>query len=287
MSPSPELRRLLERPRFEVIPLAGAAEQVVAHVPREIRLTVTISPTKGFEPSLDLMTALASYGYTVVPHLSARLVRDEGHLREIVIRAREVGATDAFIVAGDPPEPAGPYESAADLLRALVTVGHPFSELGVAGYPEGHPLLDGPTLDATLDEKADLATYLATQMCFDPAAIGRYAARVRGRGIPLPIWLGIPGVVQPAKLLRISARIGIGDSLRYARKNAGRLAQLLRPGAAKPDRLLRGLQPTLADPSLDIAGFHVFCFNEFEATETWRRRMLGSPGERAAPHLQA
>lgn len=274
MKPSPELRRLLEQPRYEVIPLAGAVEQVVAHVPKDLQLTVTVSPTKGLEPSLDTMTALASYGYRVVPHLSARLIRDEGELREVVIRCSEVGAADAFVVAGDPPQPAGPYECSGDLLRALERVGHPFAQLGVAGYPEGHALVDQAMLDTALAEKAPLATYLTTQMCFHPASIHDYARRLRARGITFPLWLGIPGVVNPAKLIRVSTRIGVGDSLRYARKNAGRLARLLRPGGARPDRLLRGLQPTLADGSLGVAGFHVFCFNEFAATEAWRQELL-------------
>ncbi|MFN0153576.1 MAG: methylenetetrahydrofolate reductase [Gaiella sp.] len=273
MRPSPELRRLLEQPRYEVIPLAGAVEQVVAHVPKDIRLTVTVSPTRGLEPSLDTMTTLASYGYRVVPHLSARLIRDEGHLREVVIRCREVAA-DAFVIAGDPPEPAGLYESAADLLRALERVGHPFTQLGIAGYPEGHALVDQAMLDAALAEKAPVATYLTTQMCFHPASIHEYLRRLRAREITLPLWLGIPGVVNPAKLIRISTRIGVGDSLRYARKNASRIARLLRPGGARPDRLLRGLQPTLADDALGVAGLHVFCFNEFAATEAWRQELL-------------
>ena len=52
---------LLRRPRYEVIPLDGTLEQVLAHVPREVTVTVTVSPTKGLEPTLELAGVLARH----------------------------------------------------------------------------------------------------------------------------------------------------------------------------------------------------------------------------------
>ena len=42
----------------------------------------------------------------------------------------------------------------------------------------------------------------------------------------------------------------------------------------KPDPLLRGLAPTLADPAANVAGFHLYTFNEIAKTERWRREAL-------------
>jgi methylenetetrahydrofolate reductase (NADPH) len=86
---------------FEVIPFKGTEEAVLRHVPTEVRLTVTASPAKGQDTTLDLAVALAGHGYTVAPHLSARLVRDRAHLADIVARCREAGITGAFVVGGD------------------------------------------------------------------------------------------------------------------------------------------------------------------------------------------
>ena len=77
---------LLTRSRYEVIPLAGAEEQVLEHVPRDVTLTVTASPVKGLDHTLDLVARLAGHGYPVVPHLSARLVVDRTHLTELIAR---------------------------------------------------------------------------------------------------------------------------------------------------------------------------------------------------------
>ena len=77
------LAALLDRPRYEVLPLAGTAEQVEQHVPRSLPVTVTASPRKGLEPTLELTERLARCGFSPVPHLAARLVYDERHLTEI------------------------------------------------------------------------------------------------------------------------------------------------------------------------------------------------------------
>ena len=76
----------LRRPRYEVIPLPGIAEHVVAKVPRDLKVTVTASPTRGLEPTLVLAEDLVAAGYEVVPHLSARLLVDRAHVEEVLAR---------------------------------------------------------------------------------------------------------------------------------------------------------------------------------------------------------
>jgi methylenetetrahydrofolate reductase (NADPH) len=275
MSPAGEtLAALLARPRYEVIPLAGVAAAVLAHVPPEVKVTVTASPSKGLEPTLDLAEELAAAGYAVVPHLSARLVRDEGELRAILRRLERAGIEEAFVVAGDATRPAGQFEGAADLLRAMARHGHSLREVGITGYPESHPLIDDETTIQAMFEKAEHATYIVSQICFDPRVTAQWIENVWARGTRLPIYVGIPGVVHTAKLLRISARIGLGDSVRFLRKQGSRFGRLLVPGAYSPDGLLRELAPALGDPEGKVAGFHVFTFNELETTERWRRERL-------------
>jgi methylenetetrahydrofolate reductase (NADPH) len=263
---------LLATSRFEVIPIDGVEEQVLAHVPVDVTVTITASPTKGLEPTFALAARLAAHGYEVVPHLSARLVRDERELGEIVARLRELDLDDLFVVAGDASEPEGEFAGAAELLDALEALGRPFSRLGITGYPESHPLIDDETTIASMFAKARHATYIVSQVCFDPAVTALWIDDVWTRGTRLPVYVGIPGVVGRAKLLRVSTRIGIGDSLRFLRKNGGFAGRLLRPGGFDPDALVDGLGPVLA--SGRVAGFHVFTFNDLRETEAWRRARL-------------
>jgi methylenetetrahydrofolate reductase (NADPH) len=273
-TPDARLASLLRDSRYEVLPLDGIEEQVLEHVPREVTLTVTVSPRRGLDHSFELVERLAAHGYTVVPHLSARLVVDRSHLAEIVDRLRRAGTTDVFVVAGDAEEPAGEFEGAAPLLRAMAELGHGFDQVGITGYPESHPLIsDEVTIQAMFD-KAPYATYIATQICFDPAITVAWAREVWRRGTRLPIRVGIPGAVPRAKLIRVSARIGVGESTRFLLRHGSWVTRFLSRKGFSPDPLLAGLRPLLEDPDPILAGFHVFTFNDVSDTERWRVRRL-------------
>ena len=254
---------LLERARYEVLPVEGIEEQVVAHVPRDVKVTVTASPVKGLDPTLSVAERLAGEGYAVVPHLSARLVRDEAHVEDIVARLHAAGVSEVFVPAGDAREP-GPFTDAASLLRAIA--GR-FDEVGITGYPESHHLIDDETTIRAMFEKEPMATYIVSQICFDPAVIDTWIARVRERGTDLPIWVGMPGIVDNAKLLRVSSKIGLGESARFLRAHKAWLRRML-TRSFRPEPLLKRLK------SEDIAGVHFFTFNELERTERWRQEAL-------------
>ena len=261
----------LRQPRYEVFPAEGIERDLADRVPRAIKITVTASPSRGMDGSIALAVALASRGFHVAPHLSARLVRDEAHLRAILERLRSAGLTDALVIAGDPKEPAGEFESALDLLTAMTELGHGLQHIGISGYPESHPVISDETTIQAMFDKAPLATYIVSQVCFEPETIVSWIAAVRARGVDLPIDIGIPGVAARTKLIRIARRIGVGESARFLSKRRNWLAQLLTPAGYSPDHIVEGLAPALADSKAGIAGFHVYTFNEIAATEEWRR----------------
>jgi methylenetetrahydrofolate reductase (NADH) len=263
---------LLTHPRYEVIPLAGAEEAVLEHVPLEVTVTVTTSPKKGLDPTLDLVERIAANGYGVAPHLAARHVRDRDHLAELVERIRGAGATDVLVMAGDAAEPAGDFDGALPLLEALAELGGPFENVGMTGYPESHAFLSDDVATRAMLAKAEFSTYVVTQICFDPAVTATWMDAVWERGIELPIYVGLPGPVPRSKLLRVCERIGVGDSLRtlstHVAENDG--AQ----DAFDPDPLVFGLDATFDGRQPNMAGFHVFTFNDLEGTERWRQSAL-------------
>ena len=80
------------------------------------------------------------HGYSVVPHLSARLVRDRVHLAEIIHRVDEIDAHDVFVVAGDADEPAGEYVGAAAAPRGDRRARAPLRERRDHGLPREPPV---------------------------------------------------------------------------------------------------------------------------------------------------
>ncbi len=274
--PAPRLSLLaaLQRPRYEVLPLDGVAEQVLAHLPPDSKVTLTASPSRGLEATLTAAEALARRDYSVVPHLSARLVRDRAHLEEIVARLRAVDVREVFVIAGDARRPAGEYAGAAELLAAMGELRESFAEIGISGYPESHHFISDETTIEAMFAKEPMATYIVSQICFDADVIASWVTRVRDRGTHLPIWIGVPGAVDTRKLMRTSLRIGLGESVRFLRSQHGLLRRFLSPRRYTPTGLLEQLSPTFADPDARVGGIHVYTFNELKETETWRRQLV-------------
>jgi methylenetetrahydrofolate reductase (NADPH) len=267
------MRSLVADPKFELIPLSNVAGPVDA-LPPGAMVTVTASPSHGLESTIELGEALAARGHPVVPHLSAHMVRDRGHLADLLQRCVAAGFTGAFVVGGDAKDP-GEFHDGLSLLRAMDELGHPFSEIGVPSYPEGHIDISPARLIEVLEEKQRYASYMTTQMSFNPGAIVGWIGEVRARGIALPVHLGTPGVAELTKLMAISTRIGIADSARYLKKNRRLVGSLLTPGKFGPDALLEGVAPALTDPGARIRMLHLFTFNQVQATVDWQTRMLG------------
>ena len=266
------IRRLLEDPLYELIPLKNVIDEA-KHLPQGARVSVTASPAKGMDATLDLSEELLGMGFDVTPHLSARLTADRGHLERMLRRIEGLGIRRLFVVGGDAEEP-GEFFDGISVLRAMEEIGHDLDEIGIPAYPEGHAVIPEPLLDRALEEKQPSASSMTTQMCFSGDALVGWLRARREAGITLPAILGMPGSVDRLRLLRISARIGVGDSLRFLRKNTAVASKFARLGGYNPAELLEEIGPALVDPDLDIAGVHVYTFNSCEQTEEWRRAYL-------------
>jgi methylenetetrahydrofolate reductase (NADPH) len=285
---SARLADLLRAARFEVLPLDGIEEQVLDHLGRDVKLTVTASPRRGIDATLELTERLTAAGYATVPHISARLVRDRAHLSELLDRLRGGGVRELFVLAGDAAEPAGEFPGAAELLEAMGPRRAEFDAIGITGYPESHHLISDEETIRAMFVKAPMATHIVSQLCFDAPTIAGWIAKVRRRGTHLPIWIGVPGTVSHAKLLRVSMKIGLGESARFLSHHRNWMSRLV-ARKFKPDRLVRELAPCATDPAANVAGFHLYTFNEVARTERWRLRLLDrldqQRGDVGDPHL--
>jgi methylenetetrahydrofolate reductase (NADPH) len=264
----------LRAPRYEVLPTEDIEGRVLAHVPQEVTITVTASPRRGMAATISLAERLSGQGYKVVPHLSARLIRDASHLNEILAAVDQMGARDVFVIAGDAREPAGQFPDSVSLLEAMMQTGHSLRDVGVSGYPESHSFIDDDMTIQAMWDKRRIATYIVSNLCFDPRVVKKWVRRVRRRHVELPIHVGMAGVADPAKLLRISTRIGVVDSARFLRGHSNWFLRMLQPGGYDPERFVSALLPDVAAPDRKVAGLHVFTFNEIEPTERWRQSML-------------
>ncbi|MBK0869204.1 MAG: methylenetetrahydrofolate reductase [Saccharopolyspora sp.] len=265
------LEELLCSARFEVLPVRGAVQRC-EQLPAGTTVTVTSSAAKGPEATLATGAQLAAVGMRVVPHLAARSIKDSAHLSGLLDRAEALGSGEVFVIAGDSPAPAGEFPDALALLRRMDELGRRPGRVGISGYPERHAFLSDEATVRAMTDKAGYADYAVSQICYDPQRIAAWLGEVRARGVLLPIHIGLPGAVDVTKLLRVSMKIGLGESLRFLRKQHGMVSKLLAP--YNPDSLVDGLWPYLDEPAPGIAGWHLYTFNEITRTAQWRDAAL-------------
>jgi methylenetetrahydrofolate reductase (NADPH) len=267
------LQRLLTHARYEVLPTASTEDKVLASVPRDVAVTVTASGAKGLEATLALAETLAGHGYVVVPHLAARMISGRAELVEIRARLDEAGITRVFVPGGD-VDPVGDYPDSFSLLEDLTTLAQPFEQVGIAGYPETHPkITDDLTVQAMWDKRRH-ATHVVSNLTFDAGAIKVWVERMRGRGVTMPLLLGMPGPIDRTKLLAMATKIGVGESTRFLAKHKGTFARLAAPGGFTGERFLQECAVTAARPESLVEGLHIFTFNQIAETEAWRQELL-------------
>lgn len=271
---------LLQDVLFEIIPLKSA-DAAIAALPPSSHVSVTCSPVKGIAATLELSERVLAAGHVPVPHIAARMVDSVAQVTRLAAWCRNHGVRELFVVGGDQEVPLGPFRDGLDLIKALLEVEHGLETIGFTAYPDGHALIDRAVLHEVTHAKealvlsAGLRPFVSTQMCFDVALLRKWLEGERAAGLKSPVHLGVPGAIDRTRLLTMGARLGIGASLRYLKKNRSTMGKLLAPGGYDPMSLVRPLEGDAG--RLGITALHLFTFNEVEATEAWREQELSAP----------
>ena len=171
--------------------------------------------------------------------------------------------------AGDADPPAGDFDSALVAAGPAGRDGQPVRRVGVTGYPQSHPKIDDDITIQAMWDKRHHATYLVSNLCFDPGTLRHWIARVRARGVTLPLLVGLAGPVDRARLLRMAAMAGVSESARFLAGHTEWFLRLGVPGGYSPHRLLDRIGGA-GRPASAVEGLHIFTFNQIQQTEEWR-----------------
>ena len=212
-------------------------------IPADTPVAVTFLPGEEAEARIAATVAVRELGFEPMPHFSARRITSaddfESYLKAVVDQA---GVKRCFIVAGDPPEPEGPYFDTMALIRTGAFERAGITAIGVGGHPEGHPNMsrqqcwDVLTAKIAEIEARGMAPLVVTQFGFDPDAFLAWLKEARDRGIACPVRIGVPGPAGIKRLLSFAARCGVGASASVMKKYGVSITNLL--GTAGPDKLV-------------------------------------------------
>ena len=272
---------------IEVMPRTAARiEDFRAILPAGTRVYVAHIDGTGFAEMLATARRLAAEGFAVVPHFPARGIADRAELEARIAACAEAGVRRALVLAGGIDRPRGAFADSLQLLRTGLFDAYGFTDLHVAGHPEGNRDIDPEggeaAVMAALDAKnafqaeTDAAMAIVTQFAFEAAPIIAWAGRLRDRGITLPVHIGIAGPAKLQTMLKFAMVCGVGPSLRVLQRRAADLASLMLP--FEPTEVLTELaRNKAAHPDFAVERVHLFPLGGIGATAAFAGSVAARP----------
>jgi methylenetetrahydrofolate reductase (NADPH) len=255
-------------------PSADDVAAIAAIAPAGTPVYLSAVPSRPSEEAIVAATLLRRAGFEPAPHLAVRNFATTSALDEFLARARgEADVRRMLVIAGDRDQPAGAFRSSIEVIDGGALQRHGITEIGIAGYPDGHPRISQQDLDRALADKihaaetTGIAVHIVTQFCFDAAAILKWVARLRDFGIEHPVRVGLAGPTSLATLLRYAQRCGVRASAQGLARQAGLVRQLFALSA--PDALVRKLADARAERHLGEIAPHFFSFGGLARTARW------------------
>jgi methylenetetrahydrofolate reductase (NADPH) len=255
-------------------------------------VSITFLPGDNYRHNVETAAALRRAGFNPVPHIAAREMPSREALNDFLVRARrEADVRRIVLIAGDVIAAKGPFKSSHDVAASGLIEAHGITSVSVAGYPEGHPYLEGEhpfeALAAWRDwgGRSGVRVDIVTQFCFESGPILSWIGELQTRGIDLPVTIGLAGPATLATLTKFGLRCGIGNSMRALRGQIGRFGRLLTDNG--PDDVVRGLLAAPPAATAPISGFHLFPFGGLRKAAQWLRdfehELQTAPPRTAAP----
>jgi len=257
---------------------------IAALLPVGTKVYVNHLPRHDIAASIATLIALRKAGLEPVPHIAARRIASREALESFLKRAsREAGVTKVLLIGGDEPQPRGLYPDSVALLRDGIFTQFGVREIGIAGYPEGHPRIPPVVIDNCLRAKLEVAArqglgiHMVTQFSFAPTRVVEYCA-VMAREFPsLPVYVGLAGPTEPRTLLRFAQRCGVSASLR-ALKDQGMAAVRLVTHTDPGEQLAAVAHYCLGHTSCNVVGVHLFSFGGAVKAAQWMRGVIAGGG---------
>ncbi len=282
-APAPETRGLIgdfiRDWSIEVMPRTAAKiEDFRAILPWGTRVYIAHIDGTDFSDMLATARRITDQGFDVMPHFPARVIENRATLERMVRSYADAGVRQALVLGGGLDAPRGEFSDSMQLLETGLFDAHGFSDIHVAGHPEGNRDIDrdGGTanVSAALRWKNDFQTRtdarmaIATQFCFEAAPVIAWADGLRASGITLPVHIGIAGPAKLQTMIKFAMACGVGPSLRVLQRRAADLSKLMMP--FEPDGILADLAAhKAANPDFAVERVHFFPLGGITATTDW------------------
>ena len=247
---------------------------VAQNAPAGTQLYLSAIPTRPSIELVDQAVLTRKAGIEPVPHIAVRNYASKGELSSLLQRlSEEAGVRRILVISGDRPDSAGAFTASIEVIESGVLQKYGITEIGIAGHPDGHPVVADDIMQRALlakieaAEQGGLQADVVTQFGFDAAAMIRWVKKLRDLGVEAPVRIGMAGPTNLTTLLKYAQRCGVKASAGGLAKHAGLVKHLF--GVSAPDGIVRALSNENATGSLGLVSAHFFSFGGLGATTRW------------------
>ncbi|MGA8292168.1 MAG: methylenetetrahydrofolate reductase [Rhodoplanes sp.] len=259
---------------FETTRLAAADLAAAKDLGGDVSVYISAIPSRPAEEQIAVATALRAHGVEPIPHIAVREFASVQALATRLARlVEQASVRRVLIIAGDRAEPAGPFHAAIELIESGLLQDCGIQDIGIAGYPDGHPRIAQLDLDRALAAKIEAAgqtglrVHVVTQFAFAAEPILGWLARLRDLGIDNPVRIGFAGPATLTGLLRFARICGVKTSAQALARNAGLARNMF--ARTTPDRLVRPIAEACANGQFGEVTPHLYSFGGLAATIRW------------------
>jgi methylenetetrahydrofolate reductase (NADPH) len=256
------------------------AAQIAALLPKDTCIYVPSLPGLPLARTLEAVAAIRAAGLDPVPHVSARRILNAGEFRTFLNEAvAKHGVHRVLLLGGDEPKAKGPFNDSLQILESGLLADSGIREIGVAGYPEGHPRIPAADLVSAFKRKQELTAkqglgmYVVTQFCFAPSRVVEYCSQLARSAPEVSIYVGVAGPTDPVALARYAQRCGVSASLRALRNLGSGIAQLV-THSDPMEQLVNLARYSLQREPSNVVGVHIYSFGGAVRTASWIRELI-------------
>jgi methylenetetrahydrofolate reductase (NADPH) len=273
-----EAAALLDGYSFEVTGAKRAvAEACAAPVAKGTEVFIAFVPGESHDRSVTAAKELRDAGLAPVPHIVARSFESVSELDRLLGRlGQDSGARSALVLAGDRPQPAGPFHCSEQLIETGLFERHGFTSVSFACHPEPHPQVPEAVMRDALKAKIaaararGLAPRLVSQFSLEAGPILRRLDELADEAPDVPIRVGIAGPASHKTLIKYAIYCGVGNALTAMANQGEKMSQLA--AQENQDALLGDIAAALAEKSMrhpPVEGIHIFTFGGTAKSIAW------------------
>ena len=250
-------------------------------LPKKNDVYVTYLPDENPDNVVNTCKKLNLEGFDVIPHLPARTIKDIADLEKYIGSLSEKAGCKKILIIGGGGNQKGEISSSIEVLKTDLLSKFNFTQVGVAGHPEGSPDISNTELDKAIIEKnnfannVDFKIYIATQFFFEASIFEKWEYHLNSLNNKLEIHAGIPGPATLKTLISYATSCGIRNSIRFLSKQALNITKLA--SSKTPDKLITDLALYKQEnPASRLAKLHFYAFGGIKKTSEWLSLILDS-----------